>query len=616
MSGLVAWVDHRRDLTAHAATVAAMTATAARRGPDGGDCWISAQAALGRRELVTTPGGTARGPAVAATGTTHVVLAHTGRPDDLAGLRAAVRGAGHDRSGGPLRTAGEVLLGAYLAWGPDFVDRVEGTFAVAVWDGRDRRLTLVRDRLGVRPLYYAPYDGGVLCASDPHGILANPLFEPRLDTERLPLLLQPRLALPGETPLLGLSEVGPGERVVVTDAGVRRDRWWRLRSRPHERTREQTVGDVRDVLDEVVGRQVDDAAGYAAMLSGGVDSTSVAALAVGTLRRADPGAALDSYCVEFASDPEHFAATELRPEVDAPYAAAAASGLGLRHHRVTAGLDDLLTTIPATRDARGLPGWGQFDASMHLLFARIARDRRVVLTGEAADELFAGYPYYFKPGLVERPTFPWLGDGPRLADLLSPEVRAVVDPRADEAARYDQLLADVPRLPGEDALSARMREVMYLGMAGPLAVILDRQERMSAHNGVEVRFPFCDHRLVELLWNVPWSMKGTGELKGLLKDAVADVVPGSSLRRRKSAYPHVHHPEYDRGLIAAARRIVGSRDSPLGPLFDTARVSSLLDEIEAGQLRSELPGGSSGPHLLIQLVEADAWITEHHVAVA
>jgi len=612
MSGLVGWVDHDRDLTAQDEVLAAMTATMAHRGPDGEGTWSSRHAALGHRDLATTRAGRRGQPVVTRVGDTEVALAHTGQVYDLAALHRAVTAAG-----GAVRegSAGEVLLQAYLVWGDRFVEQLDGMFAVAVWDGRERRLLLARDRMGIKPLYYASYPGGILCASEPKGILANPLFTSRLDPTKVPLLLQPRLALPGETPLLGLAEVGPGELVVHTAGGLRRHRYWALQSAPHERTYAQTVDDVRMLLEDVVARQVVTTEPCGAMLSGGVDSTSVAALAVRTLRKGDPGATLDSYCVEFDSDPEHFASTELRPDVDAPFAAAAAEHLGLRHHVVTASLPDLLAAIPATRRARDLPGWGQFDASMHLLFARMRQDVTVALTGEAADEMFVGYPYYFKPELVRRETFPWLVGGPRLADCLSAELRAVVDPEQDERDRYSQLVAAVPRLPGEDPHAARMREVLHLGMSGPLAVILDRQERMSMASGLEVRFPFCDHRLVEYLWNTPWEMKSTGGRKRLLKDATADLLPEATLTRRKSAYPHVHNPAYDRGLVEQATWIVNDPGSATRWMFDPVRTNALLDEIRAGQIRSDLPGGTTGAQLLIQMVEAHAWIEDLHVTV-
>ncbi|MEV4018541.1 asparagine synthase (glutamine-hydrolyzing) [Nonomuraea angiospora] len=605
--GLIGWIDLERDLKERADVVRAMTDTMCDRGPDGGAVHITRHAALGHRRRTTPSPGEGRQPALFATGRGSapedgtVVLVYDGAIYNLAAVR---------RSLGlpPVATDIDVLLHAYLTHGADFVGRLVGAFAMAIWDGRERRLLLARDHMGLKPLYYHPYPGGILFASVPRGIMANPLFTPRLDQSLMTIALQPRLTLAGETPLAGVHEVKPAHVITYTpDHGPVSRAYWRLTSAPHDHTPAQTAERVRELLHDAVAGQLPASGPCGAMLSGGVDSTSVAALAARLLPHA-----LDTYCVEFDSDKAHFAPTELRPDVDAPYAAAAAEFMGSRHTTLTATMPDLLAAIPATRRARDLPGWGQFDASMYLLFRRMRQDTTVALSGEAADEFFGGYPYLFKTELIGRDTFPWLGDGPKLADFLVPELKR----DGDEKARYAQLLGEVPRLPGEAEPDARMREVLYLGMAGPLAVVLDRKERMSAAQGLHVRLPFCDHRLVQYVWNVPWSMKCAGGLKSLLKDAMADVLPPTTLTRQKSAYPHVQNPAHDQALVREATWIVNASESPLRAMFDAPRLNDLLKQIGADELRAQLPGGASAAQLLVQLVELNAWVREYRVSIS
>ncbi|GGE90473.1 hypothetical protein GCM10007285_17420 [Stappia taiwanensis] len=297
------------------------------------------------------------------------------------------------------RSETEVLLRAYRQWGADFVGRLEGMFAFAIWDAGRRQLLLGRDRFGMKPLYYHAFRDGLLFASEPKGIMAHPRFVRRLDLDRLPMVLQPRLALPGETPLAGLHELPAAHLLTVTEAGTATRRYWRLVSAPHGDDFAATAGRVRGLLEDSVARQAGASAGAAlgAMLSGGIDSTSVAALASAARRRQRPDAALPTFCLRFGGDAAHFQPTELRPDVDAPFAAEAAAFLGCRHESVTAAASDLPAVIPATRRARDLPGWGQFDASMYLLFREVHRDCKVALTGEAADEFFGGYPHVQDP---------------------------------------------------------------------------------------------------------------------------------------------------------------------------------------------------------------------------
>ncbi|MEV5886557.1 asparagine synthase (glutamine-hydrolyzing) [Streptomyces sp. NPDC052020] len=612
MSGLVGWVDFHRDLEKHEDVLQRMTETMRHRGPDTKGVWVSRTAGLGHRGLATSRTSSASEPLRVETGKGTAVVAHAGELYNSGEVIRALESAGARLE---TRSTAEILGKAFLTWGSEFVDRLNGALAFAIWDVRERRLLLGRDRLGVKPLYYFEYPGGILFASEPKGIMAHPAFRARMDLSALPLVLQPRLALPGETPLAGLAEVPPAHVVTYADRGLSRRRYWRLRSEPHHDSFEATARRVRELLEDTVAGQLTTAVPLGAMLSGGIDSTSVAALATGTLRREAPGTALETFCVQFESDPAHWVATELRPDIDAPYAAAAAEFIGSRHTTLTATTRQLLDAIPATRRARDLPGWGQFDASMYLLFERIRRGCTVALTGEAADEIFGGYPYFFKQDVIGRDHFPWLGNGPALSDYLSPDVKAVVDPREDERARYAQLLSEVPRLPGEDTENARMRELFFLGLSGPLAVILDRKERMSMALGLDVRVPFCDHRLVEYVWNVPWSMKSRGGVKGLLKAAMKDILPPSTVNRKKSAYPHVQNPEYDHTLIREASWIVNDKASPLAWMFDTVRMNELIRQISANELRSELPGGSNQAALLIQLVEMHHWVDTYEVTV-
>ncbi|HEV2377247.1 MAG TPA: asparagine synthase (glutamine-hydrolyzing) [Streptosporangiaceae bacterium] len=614
MSGLVGWADFQRDLSqgGNAGVVHAMTETMRDRGPDGKGVWLSASMALGHRKLSAGDQAEGEQPALAEVGADTIALAYDGAIYNLPELRREVEGAG-----ARLRTGSDtdILLQCYLLWGTDFVARLNGMFAFALWDGRARRLLLGRDRMGVKPLFYAEYPGGILFASLPKGIIANPLFEPRLELSALPVLLQPRLAMPGETPLAGLREVPPAHVLEYSPAGLASHRYWRLHSAPHSQTPAETADHIRMLLGDIVSRQLPTAGPCAAMLSGGVDSTAVAALAAQLLRQEPSQRQLGTFCVRFDSDQAHFTPTELRPDVDAPYAAAAAEYIGSHHRTVTVSLDDLTAAVPATRQARDLPGWGQFDASMYLLFQYMRQESAVALSGEAADEFFGGYPYLFDQALTGRDTFAWLGDGPRLCDYLSPEVTAVVDPRRDERDRYAQVMSEVPRLHGEDPVNARMREVLFAGMAGPLASVLDRKDRMSMAHGLQVRVPFCDHRLVEYAWNVPWPMKCSGGLKGLLKAAVADLVPPTTLTRKKSAYPHVQNPDHDQALVREATWVVNDPASAIRGLFDTDRLNGLLRRIGSNELTATLPGGASGAQFLIQLAEMRHWIDDYQVAL-
>lgn len=609
MSGLAGVVDFRGDPGLRRDILQKMTTAMRHRGPDGEGMWLGRHAGIGYRKLFVTASEVGAQPHAIDTGEGQVALAYTGKIYNLNELRRQVESAGASVAAG---TDVDVLLQGYLLFGRQLVEKLNGMFALAIWDGRNRTLVLARDRMGVQPLYYAECPGGLLFASEPKGIIAHPLFEARLDFAATSILLQPRLALPGETPMAGLREVPPAHLVVFSESGIALTRYWRLVSAPHHASFDETVRHVRELMEEVVNRQVTTnvpSGPIGAMLSGGLDSTSIAALAQRALQREGRGRSLETFCVEFESPSAHFVPSELRPDVDSPYAALAAKFIGSRHQTVEARISDVLAAIPETRRARDLPGWGQFDASMSILFRQMGRSCKVAVTGEAADELFGGYPQFFDPDVIRRERFPWLDDGPRLGDFLSPDLQALSRPRDDEHARYAKLIAEVPRLEGETQENARMREILYVSMAGRLAVLLDRMDRMSVAAGVEIRLPFCDHELVEYLWNVPWSMKSAGGMKGLLKAAMADIVPESTLNRKKSAYPHIQNREYDLSLIREALSLARDKSSPIGALFDGPRLADFI-----GQLGSD-NAGLNASHILIQLVEINHWIKDYGISL-
>lgn len=601
MCGVTGWLDWSRDLRSEGGVVAAMTSVMACRGPDDQGMWLSARAAVGHRRLaVIDPAGGSQPMADSG-----VVLTYSGELYNFTELRVQLQGHGHRFA---TRSDTEVVLRAYLQWGEFCVERFNGMYAFAVWDSREERLLLARDRLGVKPLYYYPYADGVLFGSEPKALLANPLFRPRLGEEGLAELF----ALfggrtPGHGVFQGLREVRPGTTVVADRAGVRSRRYWQLASRRHEDDAAGTVAAVREILADTVRRQLVADVPLCALVSGGVDSSAVASLASDALAAQGAGE-LVTFAVDFADSARTFVADSNRPDRDAPYVAALVEHLGCKHTDVLLDTPDLLEIQALATRARDLPCLGDLDASLYLLFQAIAGRSTVALSGESADEVFGGYAWFHDPVATARPGFPWLMDDTGLANVLSEGLRERIRPAEYVADRYADALAEVPRLPGETGDDRRMREVSYLALTRFLPVLLDRKDRMSMAVGLEVRVPFCDHRLVEYAWNVPWGLKCPGGTpKGLLRQAVADRLPPLLARRPKSMFPVTPDPGYDAAVRRRAAELL-SGGSAVAPLLDPERVKALAT------------GDSRRPPwmqrmALAYLVQVDRWLREYSVEI-
>ncbi|MEX5635051.1 asparagine synthase (glutamine-hydrolyzing) [Parafrankia sp. FMc2] len=580
MCGVVGWVDFRRDLRREGAVVRAMTATMALRGPDAEGIWLDRSAGLGHRRLAVIDLANGAQPmTVEHDGRILAVITYSGEVYNFTELREELRGHGHR-----FRTASdtEVVLAAYLRWGESFVDRLNGMFAFGLWDAAERRLLLVRDRMGVKPLYYRATPDGVVFASELKGILAHPEVPAEIDGDGLRELLS-FATTPGHAVYRGVREVLPGEVVRVDADGLHRRRYWQLTTREHEDDLPTTIRTVRELLADITARQLVADVPLCVLLSGGLDSSALTALAQGAARAGGAGGDLRSFSVDFAGQADNFQPDDLRSAHDAPFVRDMVSHTGTVHTDIVLEAAELIDPVHRGRTflAGDLPSpFGDMTVSLYLLFRAIREHSTVALSGESADEVFGGYRWFHEPDLVAADTFPWMaalnpaGEGTDVSQssmsLFDAGLARTLDLTGYCDAAYRQALGEVEHVAGADPTERRMREISHLNLTRFLKGLLDRKDRTSMANGLEVRVPFCDDRLVQYVYNVPWAMKTfDGREKSLLRAAVADLLPASVLERRKSAYPSVQDPSYDPALRDRLNAALDDTGSPLLPLLDT-----------------------------------------------
>ncbi|MFG3513048.1 asparagine synthase (glutamine-hydrolyzing) [Streptomyces bobili] len=607
MCGVTGWVDWETDLRTRGATVSAMAETLACRGPDASGVWLSRHAAFGHRRLsvIDLTGGAQP----LGTGQPETVLTYNGELYNHQELRRELQSLGHTFR---TRSDTEVVLRAHIEWGTDAPRRFNGIFAYALWDGRAEELLLVRDHLGIKPLYWHAHAAGVLFGSEPKAVLANPLFRAELDAEGIAeLFALPAAPTAGHGLFRGLNEVRPGHLVSVRRSAVREFPYWRLVSRPHTDDAATTRRTVRELLADAVERQLMSDVPLCTLLSGGVDSSAITALAALARERSGQGK-VSSFSVDFPGSADR-APDTWRTGADAPFVRAAAEHVGTLHTSVVIPDDDLLEARQAVLRARDRPGWGEMDASLHLLFREVRRRSTVALSGEAADEVFGGYPYFHSADALSAPTFPWLHGRPTPAMLLRPEVRAEVRPQEYTAQQYRDSLSGTPALAGETGADRRVREVFHLALTRWLPPLLERVDRVSMSVGLEVRVPFCDHRLVEYAWNVPWSLKTPdGRPKGLLRDAVRDLLPAAVADRPKSGYPSTPAVRYTQVLTDRAHELLADPAAPVFDLVDRETVRRALAE------GLTLPSPRTAPNPvggLDHLVQVDEWLRAYRVGL-
>ncbi|MFD9305185.1 asparagine synthase (glutamine-hydrolyzing) [Streptomyces sp. NPDC060048] len=593
MCGITGWVAYDRDLTHDPdarATIEAMTATMVPRGPDGGGVLLDGPVALGHRRLAVVDIEGGRQPmSVEHDGRTVLVTTYSGEIYNYRELRTELTARGHT-----FRTRGdtEVVLRAYLEWGHDFATRLNGMFAFALWDPVQRELILVRDRLGIKPLYFHPTPDGVVFGSEHKAVLAHPAVRPVVDAEGFAELLS-LAKTPGHAVYRGIREVRPGHILRVRREGIGELPYWALEARPHTDGLPATVARVRELLDDIVERQLVADVPLCTLLSGGLDSSVITALAARRLEGEGRGP-VRSFSVDFAGHTEGFRADSFRGTPDGPYARALAAYVGADHTDIVLDTGDLMDPAhrTAVHIAHDLPfGLGESDTSLYLLFKAIREQSAVALSGEAADEVFGGYRWFHDADIVKTDTFPWLAamraaigrDFPAQRggreSLLDPGLLAKIDLDGYRSTRYHEALAEVPRMEGESGPERRMRELCHLHLTRYMRTLLDRKDRMSMATGLEVRVPFCDHRLVEYVFNTPWPMKTfDGREKSLLRAAALDVLPGTVAQRVKSPYPSTQDPRYVESLRAGLRAVLADAGSPVRPLLDLTAAEAAANE--------------------------------------
>lgn len=506
-----------------------------------------------------------------------VVLVYSGETYNFTELRRELQARGHRfRTGSDT----EVVLVGYLEWGEALADRLNGMYAFAIWDERDEKLVLIRDRMGVKPLYYHRTPDGVLFGSEPKAILANPAASRVVDTDCLHELIGFTKA-PGWSLWKDMHEVEPGTVTTVDRTGVRHRSYWRLPTAVHTDDRAATVGRIGELLTDITDRQLVADVPVCVLLSGGLDSSSVTALAAA--RAKEQGGVLRTFSVDFAGQEENFTPDELRETPDSPFIREVAAHVGSEHHNVVLDSADLVEpeVRRAVVAARDMPiGLGDIDSSMYLLSKAIRRRSTVALSGEFADELFGGYIWFHHPAARDAPTFPWLAfQNAHTTDrtaLLRPEVREKLNIPGYIADQYATAVAAVEHSGEENDFERRMRVISNLHLTRLVRALLDRKDRMSMAAGLEVRVPFADHRLVEYVYNTPWALKNyDGREKSLLRGAVRHLLPPSVVDRVKSPYPSPQDPRYAEALQAQAREVLAERTSPVFDLVDRAWLQNL-----------------------------------------
>ena len=589
-----------------------MCRTLERRGPDDGGTWGGEDCVLAHRRLAVIDPENGRQPMVRGPEGSRVVLVYNGELYNTDPLRRELEGRGHTFR---TRSDTEVVLEAWRAYGDQVGLHLEGIYAFAVWDEANRRLFCCRDRFGVKPFFYAMVGETFVFGSEPKTLFCYPGLTPQADetTWREVLGISPARTA-GEGVFKGVRELKPAHQLTFGPEGLRICRYWNVTSRVHTENYEETVEHLKELLRSAIRRQLVSDVPLCTLLSGGLDSSVITAVAARAYEEwgLPP---LETYSFDYTDNQKYFHPSSFQPDADWPWVERMRQAFGTRHTVLTCSQQNLVDLLDAAVEAKDLPGMADLDSSLLYFCSRIREKHVVSLSGECSDEIFGGYPWFHRPDMLAADTFPWSMDLTARTDVLRPELVKRLELEDYVRSRYRESVAETPRLDGESGAEARRREIGWLNLNWFMTNLLDRKDRMSMYSGLEVRVPFCDHHLVEYVWNIPWEMKSrNGVRKQVLRDAARGILPEDVRNRPKSPYPKTHNPLFERLAKERLRGILADPNAPLHSLVDVEVLNDGLLKDAGDYGRPWFGQLMAGPQMIAYLIELNLWMERFGLA--
>ncbi len=552
----------------------ALLQTMHRRGPDGQGIYTKNNITLLHTRLaIVDPAGGAQ-PMILEHGGGRYIITYNGELYNTQEIREALTKLGHTFQ---THSDTEVVLHAYAQWKEKALQQLNGIFAFAVLEEKTGRIFLARDRIGVKPLFYIHRPDLFAFASEIKTILAIPGITARLDTDGAAqlLLLGPGRA-PGSGVLKDIYELEPGQYGIYEKGILTVRRYWHLVDQPHTDSFPETVEKVRHLLLDSIRRQTVADVPIGTFLSGGLDSSIISAVCAAQMQ--EQGKTLHTFSLDYADQAKHFVPSKFQPNSDTEFIHIMQDSLDCMHHWTVLTPEDLLNVLEQATIARDLPGMADVDFSLLAFCGQIRSHVKVALSGECADEIFGGYPWYRDPAVRDADGFPWAQTTAQRAALLHPDILAKIDPREFVHIHYADTLTKCDILPENSPQEKRMKQMVNLNFRWFMQTLLDRKDRMSMYHGLEVRVPFCDYRIAQYMYGVPWEFKDyQGREKGLLRCAMEGILPDAVLYRKKSPFPKTHDPKYLTLVSDALRQVVCAADAPIFALVPREKLVALLD---------------------------------------
>lgn len=601
--------NFKNNMEYHKNTVVQMGQTLLHRGPDDFGSYISEHAAFSHSRLAIIDLDGGKQPMKKISNEKEYCIVYNGELYNTHELRSELKELGYTFE---TSSDTEVILVSYIAWGTKCPEKFNGIFSFAIWDGFKRSCFLCRDRFGVKPLFYSIKDDCFVFGSEIKALFQYPDIKPALNTYGICEIfgLGPARS-PGCGVFEHINEIPPAHAAFIDYSGVKLFPYWSLTSCEHHESYEETVVHTRELLLDSIERQLVSDVPICTLLSGGVDSSIISSVAASKLK--EKNQTLSTYSFDYYDNDKYFKASAFQPSQDRPYVDIMKDYLHSDHTYLECNSTDLYSTLFDSVIAKDLPGMADIDSSMQYFCSQIKKKHSVCLSGECADEIFGGYPWFRDEDAYKTRAFPWSKSLDVRTNLLSKDLLKELPIEEYVRAQYEKTIDRVPSLDTEDSLKKRQREISFLNITWFMTTLLDRKDRTTMASGLEVRVPFADHRLIQYIYNTPWEYKyHNNTVKGLLRDAAAGLLPDEVLYRRKSPYPKTYNPVYEKMLKEHLTEILNTPDSPLLSLVDTDSVKKLMSG-ESDYGKPWFGQLMAAPQIFAYLIQVNFWLEKYKI---
>lgn len=609
MCGIVGFVNYKENISNQKEILNKMTQTLSNRGPDEEGLYINENVALGHKRLIVIDPDGGKQPMIEKYEFGEYVIVYNGQIYNTKELRKTLLENGFEFKG---HCDTEVLLKSYIYYGKDVVDHLNGIFAFAIWDSKKNELFLARDHFGVKPLFYTQVDNTFIFASELKAIFEYPKVEKKLEEQGIAELVGIGPAhTPGITVYKNIYEIKPAHFAIYNKFGLYIEKYWGLKSMPHRDDFEQTCDKLKFLLEDAISRQLVSDVPLCTFISGGLDSSIITKFAANYCKKHGLSP-ISTYSVDYVDNDKNFVKSDFQPNSDNYYIDLMIENTYSTNKKILLDTPELAKYLKDAMIARDLPGMADVDSSLLLFCKNVKKEQTVTLMGECADEIFGGYPWFFREDALNSGTFPWSIAIEERQQLLNSEIAKKVNLKEYIDFRYNESLAEVEILECDSKQTAEKRKISYLTINWFMQTLLERTDRMGMYNGLEIRVPFCDYRLAQYMWNVPWEMKAlNGREKGLLRYVCKDFLPKEIVDRKKSPYPKTHNPNYLKVVKSMLSDIMKKEDAPINWIFNRKYILDIIETDGKAFTRPWFGQLMTGPQLMAYLCQVNMWLEKY-----